>query len=270
VSPVGAALDARAQAVRRYHEAWRARTAIDSLAVAAAFGTQRLDAHRAFWERRLDAAGPAYCDLVPTVAVARCPLTEEVLGLAIDVVGLDGPWWNHEAPCRPSPAPLPPTMLGFDGALRVSAVPVTPYGVGPGPEVPTVIPRLLEYPCVHAVISSIRIGPDDGYVTSYFAAPDAEPLTLPLSDWGSDHYRVAGFDGPFVPVGAGDEGRDPDLGPWLDTGRCWWIAPGDAALELRQGREACPYLGLPGRADPQWLFEGHSSFASDGARTSGG
>ena len=43
-----------------------------------------------------------------------------------------------------------------------------------------------------------------------------------------------------------------------------------AALELRQGRDACPYLGLPGRADPQWLFEGGSSFASDGFLTPGG
>lgn len=262
--------ETRARAVRLYHDSRRAIAAIDHLAVAGAFDLQRLDAHRGFWQRRLDVASRAYRDVVPAVAVSRCPLTDEVLDLAIDVFGLDGPWWNRDAVCRPLPDPMPRTTLGFDGAVRVTSIPVAPFVVCPGPEVPTVIPRLLSSAGVHAVLSTVHVGRDVAYVTSYFAEPGSTPLPAPPDHWGADHYLAAGFDGVPMRVSSGDEARDADLGPWLDTGRCWWIELGDDARALRQGRDGCPYLGLAGRADPQWLFEGRSSYAPDGLRARGG
>lgn len=256
--------ETRARAVRLYHESWRAIASIDRLAVAGAFDLQRLEAHHGFWQRRLDLASRTYCDSVPLVAVSRCPLSGEALDLSIDVVGLDGPWWNHDAVCRPLPDPMPRTMLGVDGAVRLTTVPRVPFGVCPGPEVPTVIPRLLSSTGVHAVLSTLHVGPDVAYVTSYFADASTDPLPAPPDTWGADHYLAAGFDGVPMRVTTGDEARDADLGSWLDTGRCWWIEPGDDTRTLRQGRDGCPYLGLNGHADPQWLFEGRSSYASPG------
>lgn len=43
-----------------------------------------------------------------------------------------------------------------------------------------------------------------------------------------------------------------------------------AVFELRQGRGVCPHLGISGRADSQWVFERHSSFAPDAFLTPGG
>ena len=254
------------EAVIRYHEAWRAIRAIDDLAGAGRYDLQRLEAHRAFWDRQLAAAAAAYRETVPVVAVARCPLTKVLVRLAIDVDGLDGPWWNFHEPCRPLPVAAPPTFLGYDGALRVTRSWVTPYSVRPGPDVPTVIPRLLASEHVHAVVSPITIGGDTGYITTYFADPASTPHPVPPNDWGTDHYLADGPDGQPLRVDSGEEARDPNLGAWLAGERCWWTAPGDDDLTLRRGADGCPYLQLTGHAEPQWLVEGRSSYASIGGR----
>ena len=42
-----------------------------------------------------------YEEGLPRLPLSRCPLTGEVQVHSFDPFGLDGPWWNFEAPARP-------------------------------------------------------------------------------------------------------------------------------------------------------------------------
>ena len=42
-----------------------------------------------------------YLEGIPVRDLSRCPFTGEKVSLAIDDLGLDGLWWNYDAPKRP-------------------------------------------------------------------------------------------------------------------------------------------------------------------------
>ncbi|MEX1207332.1 MAG: hypothetical protein WD652_06110 [Acidimicrobiia bacterium] len=229
---------------------------LDRLDANGVFASRRLEAHREIAHAVLRHAADQYEASLMPVPISRCPHTDAVLAPHLDVVGLDGPWWNHDIPRRPLPAGLPGTLVGIDGTIRLQGVPPRlPFTVGLGPEAPCVLPRLLGEDGVVAVISRLDIGPHLGFVTAYFVAPDAAAPT-PIADWGTDHYLGIGDDGAPLPVYPDPEGRDPELRPWLASDRLQWIAPGDASLRLRTGVEGCPYLGLGGDASLRWLVDG--------------
>lgn len=182
-----------------------------------------------------------YLDLLPVVALSRCPHTGSPLEVLIDTDGLDGLWWSYDTPLRVI-GHRPPTLLALTGALRPGA-PVPP-GVCPGPAAPYVLPRMLADDSVVAVLSHVRVGPHDGFPIAYFTSAPEE-ATVRANEWGTGGFARLGADGA-IEYGAWPEpdgDRDHDLRPWLDSGRLRWIAPGDASLELRTGSDACPYLG---------------------------
>lgn len=255
-------VEARARAVRVYHDAWRATRELADLADAGAFDALRLAAHLDIWLRRLGVAGDAYERALLGIAVSRCPYTGETVGLAIDVVGLDGPWWNLDAPRRPLPSVVPATFIGYDGALRLDpSAPPAPFPRRPGPGVPTVIPRLVELEDVTAVCSSLWIGANQAWLVAYFARPGA-PSPTPPNDWGVDEYLGVLPDGAPWPVDAGADVHDADLATWVERERLCWIAPGDTDLEVRRGLDGCPYIGLDGDAAPVLLIDGRPERAS--------
>jgi hypothetical protein len=118
-----------------------------------------------------------------------------------------------------------------------------PFLCKPGPEVPFVIPRILEVEGMRAVISQVPIGPHRGYAIVYFAEDPPETLER-FNTWGAGSYETfAGWDSVVEDA----ESLDFELEPWVESGKLLWIAPGDKRLELRGEAEACPYFGLEGR-----------------------
>ena len=210
----------------------------------------RLGVHETAYTRRSHALWDEYVEGTPIVALSRCPFTDEVVYHSIDTFGLDGLWWKYLAPARRAEV-LPASCFAVTGAVRLApTVERGPFLCVPGPEVPYVIPRLLELPGMTAVISSLPIGDHDGFAVVYFAEP--VPVRARRANrWGASDYWFRDENGAErwseVPE---DEGEfDFDLGPWIEAGRVRWIAPGDAGLRLNESTAGCPYIGLDGRSE---------------------
>lgn len=205
----------------------------------------------------LEEAQQAYLDALPRVPIARCPFNDEEVRVAIDVEGIDGPWWNYQGALRPV-EDRPGTLIAFTGALRLAAGPEwTAHLVKPGPAVPYVLPRLLEVDGVQAVIRSLMVGRHVAWVISYYAQSFPAGLQR-ANDWAADFYPVRDEAGEWG-WGTVDEDTDPrdvDLAKWIERGRLAWIAPGDASLELRHALEGCPFLGVEGEQNVQRIHEG--------------
>jgi hypothetical protein len=174
-----------------------------------------------------------YRELLPDIAVSRCPVTQEVLWLPIDVDGLDGLWWRADDPVRRD-AHVPPTVIAVTGGVAVVAddaadVAEPAFRVAPGPSGPAVAPELLAHDGVTAVVSCVPIGPHLGFPVVYFARPEDQAGLPGASEWGRD-------------PDAGEPVRDRELRPWIEAGKVLWIAPFDEDLALRSGTDGCPYL----------------------------
>jgi hypothetical protein len=195
---------------------------------------------------------------VPIVALSRDPFPGDGFATSLDPHGLDGLWWAYEREYRPWVEP-PPGFFAWTGALH-------PDGPWPdwtmkamvGPEVPFVFPRILEHPRIKAVISSVLVGDHVGFRScTSWTATTGHPAGGRLGHGTHTYVRP---DGSPVSVHSvqKDADYDFDLGPWFDSGKLLWIAPRDASLTLRSGREGNPYLGLDGERRRRILQEGEA------------
>ncbi|PKM56065.1 MAG: hypothetical protein CVV00_01350 [Firmicutes bacterium HGW-Firmicutes-5] len=212
--------------------------------------------------QEMEGLAEAYLDQLPNVNLSRCPFTGEVLTLAIDVDGMDGLWWNNESPKRPEQK-LPKTYFAMDGALKLEApLEVAPFIATPGPDVPFVIPRLLAFDQIKAVLSTVKIGAHTGYVIIYYADPMLEGEKR-VNDWGTDRYwedtdAFSGMVSPgqWVSVTPHIEDYDFDLAPYIRSGKLLWIEPQDEKLLLKSVVRGCPYLELEGSHWPKFIQDG--------------
>lgn len=203
-----------------------------------------------------------YLALVPERQLSRCPFTGEIFNFPIDHYGLDGLWWNNERPMRPSAAPIK-TYFALDGAVKLeSQVEQFPFICAPGPDVPYVIPRILEYVQVKAVISSFKVGAHTAYAVVYFADPPLDSV-MRVNEWGANYYWEPGTPFPeFLSPGQRIQlTPDPSewdfsFAPWIKAGKLLWIAPGDEEMVLRSTIYDCPYLDLPGSRKPKYIQNG--------------
>jgi hypothetical protein len=208
---------------------------------------------------RLDDIETEYRDGLPRPAIARCPHTGVVLEFPIDSYGIDGPWWNYENPVRPF-AKLVPSCIAITGALHLNRPPESvPYLAITGPEVPFVIPRLLERPGMVAVISHLPVGAHNGYPVCYFEDPPPRDITR-FNEWGTNRYWFSDDSGTWGwdQVFEDSEHLDFDLGPWLEARKLLWVAKGDATTELHSGTAGFPYTGIEGRSGFVRIQEGHT------------
>jgi len=188
-----------------------------------------------------------YSDGLPFLPVSRCPFTNQVVYHSLDPFGIDGLWWNYEAPVRPVEN-LPLTVHSITGALHINGeVTSVPSLCVPGPGVPYVLPEILSHDGVTAVLSSLPIGNHTGYVILYFTGSSG--AGIPRADnWGMDHWELPGTGGSQE-WGEGIHGvgqADFDLAPWIEKKKLLWIPPNDSMFSLHAGTTGCPYTGLDG------------------------
>jgi hypothetical protein len=215
------------------------------------------EAARQIWRRDREITR-RYRQLLPEVPVARCPHTGTPVSWPIDTAGLDGWFWNLEAPMRRQPAALPPTWRAMTGAVRLAEpVETAPFLCKPGPGVPFLVTRIIQSPGIKAVIAQVPVGRHTGWPISYFG-PDPQGVEL-VNLWGTDTYPNYNDEGTWLGwanVVPKVEDYDFDLEPWLRSGKLLWIEPGDDTATLREGVDGCPYVGLDGVRRLQYLQNG--------------
>ncbi len=218
---------------------------------------------------QLDALGDKASELIsryleglPLRRLSRCPFTGEILSMKIDDFGLDGFFWNNMGPRRPEQE-FPASYFAMDGALKLEGAPEkSPILCSPGPDIPYVLPRLLQHDEIKAVISGINIGPHTAYLIIYYADPMPEGI-IRVNDWGTEQYFEPGNpaddffgQGPFVNASAEPYEMDFELEAWIKAGKLLWIVPGDENLILHGHAAHCPYLNLPGSRNLKYIQNG--------------
>jgi hypothetical protein len=197
-----------------------------------------------------------YDHLIPRIKVSECPFTGEPLIIAFDPVALDGFWWMeftrriYEGQTRPE------TFRVIRGAVNFRRLP--PQGGRHealiGPEVPYVIPRILQLPTMEMVISCVTL--ENGYVAypmAYFSTESPEPgkLTSPWL-WSNEYiFRDAnGRERWLIP----NDPWDFNIGKWVERGKVRWMNPDGQTLAPASTNPAdCPYVDLEGCRLPQIL-----------------
>ncbi len=212
--------------------------------------------------REMAAAADAYVEAVPIVAISRSPITGAVFETSLDVDGIDGLWWAYDYEYRPW-VEAPDDLFAWTGSLKLDGpIPEWSLKAMVGPEVPFVLPRILEHPAMTAVLSSVLVGEHVGFPVAYFARPLPADLER-VDDWGHRSYTFRRPDGSLASAHStqDDAEKDFDLRPWLASGKLRWIAAGDLSLTLREGEQGCPFVDLPGERRRRYIQEGDTWLA---------
>jgi len=251
----------RAEILRRYRKALETRARLVE--------QEDYDLARAY-SSKVRQAKEAYFKRLPRLTMSCCPFDGKPLVRTFDPYGMDGLWWNPDA--KPEELPCCPHFCVLRGAVHFAGE--KPYAgkfqAQPGPEVPYVIPRLLDYPGMIVVIAQIKMAPGYlAYPIAYFAERRPPPDEL-TADWGRGlhTYRMSsGETGWNVPT----DPWDFDLKPWLAKGKIRWCPPGSDNTFLSTGPpETCPYVDLPGIRE-RFIVEGDVAWTHglpDGASVS--
>jgi hypothetical protein len=201
-----------------------------------------------------------YKESVPIIPLSRCPFCQQVIHHSLDTYDLDGLWWNYRGSVRPDyyQNTVCPHYLQISGAVHLSRpIKSIPMLVSPGPEVPFVLPRLLEKGSVRAVIYSIEVGKHQAYPIFYFTESKKHKFEL-FNSWGDNYYEWENEEGKLIFDLTPETERHYDfkLESWIKNGKLFWINPGDIELKLRNDVEDCPYLNLPGCRERLYIEEG--------------
>jgi hypothetical protein len=202
-----------------------------------------------------------YFDGLPRVVMSACPYCGEPLVRSFDPWGFDGVWWGDTAIYKAAEPPACDHFRVLQGAVRIpdTAVPArVVMDSQPGPDVPFVIPRLLELANMIAVVGELAMevgGP--AYPIAYFSDQSFEPRDL-HQEW---RRTMLWFqrDGRDLWT-ASNDAWDFDLQPWIDRGKLRWVLLGPGverpALHPSGEGDACPFVALPGQREPQAVFAG--------------
>jgi hypothetical protein len=199
----------------------------------------------------LSALEEIYIANLSQLPISRCPYTDEQFYFSIDLFGLDGPWWNAEQPIRTAEETIP-SFFAITGSVNIIGdPPLLPFTIKPGPAVPWVCPRLLSNENISAVLSHLKIGLYDAYITVYFTN-NLEVNLKRINTWGTNEYLINDSDGLAVLDRTYDEEEDYDfnIAPWIKKGKLHWIAINDKTLELQNSVDNCPYLDIKGYKYP--------------------
>jgi hypothetical protein len=204
-----------------------------------------------------------YSDRLPRVIMSACPFTGRHLKRAFDPYGLDGPWWHKDRFVSIEEPSAPTSFKVLLGALSLQGrIPeeVT-ENVIPGPEIPYVVPRLLDLPGMTVVISQLELDTGDvAYPIAYFSE-ESIPAGSLHQPWLRQEHWFKNDKGHAV-WSIHNDVWDFDLEPYIAAGKLKWIQPGDPSYSLHDNDSdfSCPYSDLPGNRLPQSLEDGEQDF----------
>lgn len=188
-----------------------------------------------------------YAENTPFRLISRCPFCEAVAAIPMDTFGLDGVWWWEFCPVEFAEPETCEHFQVFLGALDLHGrIPreIT-NGVNPGPGVPFVIARLLEFESVKAVLSCFELATGDtAYIISYFSKEPLEDVDL-HQEWRREFYSLLDADGEPVAAETKLDKWDFDIDPWIEKGKLLWTDAGDESFELH-AKLPCPYSNVDG------------------------
>lgn len=191
-------------------------------------------------------AEAAYFHALPAVVMGCCPFDGRPLLRSFDPFDFDGPWWRPDA--SPEEPPPCPHFCCLTGAVSLGGQQprILEGSVYIGGDIPFVIPRLLEFEGMIAVIGEIALANGcRAYPVAYFASrrPPPEKLT---ADWARSNFVYTTQLG-IHRWRLTDEIWDLDLGPWIRRQKIRWCAPGSGNARLTEGQpEDCPFVDLAG------------------------
>ena len=193
-----------------------------------------------------------YAENTPFRSISRCPFCDAVIQIPMDTVGLDGPWWWEWCPVEFAAPDACEHFQVFLGALDLHGR--TPHGitngVNPGPGVPFVIERMLEFDSMKAVLSSFELDTGDrAYIIGYFSSEPMEDVDL-HQEWRREFYSLLDADGEPVATETKLDKWAFDIDPWIEKGKLLWTDADDGSLALHSGLP-CPYSNLDGVKDAQ-------------------
>jgi hypothetical protein len=202
-------------------------------------------------KRQRDTARRAYFDGLPVVVISRCPYCGTAVTSPFDPWGLDGFWWQErELGAAGSPSACPHFRL-LSGALslRGNAPLGGEHPAHPGPDVPFVVPEILQQETAIAVIASLAMRNGyRAYPIAYFSSNEIAAAALSPT-WRTTTCSFTTPDGRSA-WSARSAPWDFELAPWISRGKLRWIVPEDEEATLCDAGE-CPYLHLPGERKNQ-------------------
>lgn len=199
-----------------------------------------------------------YFDRLPRMSLSVCPHCQAPLKRTIDPFGLDGPWWYTQLLCdieEPEACSHFRVLLGalsLHGRQPVEVI----EQVQPGPAVPYVIPRLLKFPTMIAVISMLTLPCGSvAYPIAYFSEEEISPIYL-HQPWCRTTMWIEMDGEPAWSIAT--DIWEFNLTPYLTSGKLRWIEPNDVTMKIRCqiNNEVCPFLDLSGDRFPQLLSGG--------------
>lgn len=222
--------------------------------------------------RRVEVCEQEYERRLPRLPLSCCPFDGKPLYRAFDPHGFDGLWWRPDA--APSEPPSCSHFCMLRGAVNLNGQAANggDFTVRIGPEVPYVIPPVLELPGMIAVLSALEMARDcTAYLIAYFA-PQRPPVQHLAANWPRELFAYV--------TGAGERRWrvdrvecDFDLSPWLVRGKIRWCEPGSGNSRLSEAApDRCPYVDLPGRREYLEIKGGiaRTIAAPEGAQTNTG
>jgi hypothetical protein len=185
-----------------------------------------------------------YFARLPRLVMSHCPIDGKPLIRSFDPYGFDGLWWRSDA--TPEEMPSCPHFCVMRGAVNINGQKSRggDFQSYLGPEVPYVIPEILNKDGVVAVISQVEMTPGHlAYAIAYFAqrrppvqelaANWPRPVFLYTTAVGEHRWRFDNCAWDFA------------LQPWLERGKIRWCEPGDNS-KLSEPPSPCPYVNLKG------------------------
>jgi len=195
---------------------------------------------------------------LPRVAMSVCPYCGEVLMRSIDPFGLDGPWWSEDQLVENKEPKACEHFKVMLGALKVRAGgPVEAEGnVRPGPEVPFVVPNLMELPGMVAVVGRVELETGDvAYPIAYFSDRKTRAIDL-HAPWLRVEYWFRDGSGNSCWTICNDKWSF-DLEPYLDEKRLRWT---DMKKVFSVDDDEWPYEDLEGVKRPQLICCGEVDY----------
>lgn len=211
---------------------------------------------RAALNEQEGAAEDEYFAGLPRVPMSRCPVCGKALVRAFDPWGLDGFWWQEKLRRKFDEPPACEHFRVLTGALGLNGRP--PAGgteeSHPGPEVPYVIPRVLEYPTMVAVVAALpMLNGYTAYPIAYFSEQPPGKLML-ANPWIFTSATTRTSKGAIWTIFT--DPWDFELLPWVERGQVRWIEPnGEGTVLSTKEAAEFPFAALPGARQKQVIID---------------